>query len=137
MAVVFLEGGLSPIPMRMANTKLHRGPHRGVCQFRCRTQGLTKSIKRNSLVNLAFLASFGTHAIGISLENNYQKNNNDDSKTNKLAGAVKGRGRTILRSELHILLTEGVLRDTARPPQAGGAVVGPCSNGDRVRGLGS
>src|SRR5215472_9612846 len=28
MAVVFLEGGLSPIPIRMASTKLHRGPRR-------------------------------------------------------------------------------------------------------------
>jgi hypothetical protein len=33
MAVVFLEGGLSPIPMRMASTKFHHGPRRRVCQF--------------------------------------------------------------------------------------------------------
>jgi hypothetical protein len=32
MAVVFLEGGLSPIPMRMASTKPYRDPYRGVCQ---------------------------------------------------------------------------------------------------------
>jgi len=28
MAVVFLEGGLSPIPMQMASTKIHRGSGR-------------------------------------------------------------------------------------------------------------
>ena len=60
MAVVFLEGGLSPIPMQMASTKFNLGPHCGVCQFRCRTQGLTNSTKRNSLLNFAFLASRGT-----------------------------------------------------------------------------
>jgi hypothetical protein len=32
MAVVFLEGRLSPIPMQMASTKLYRDPRRGVCQ---------------------------------------------------------------------------------------------------------
>jgi hypothetical protein len=37
-------------------------------------------------------------------------------KTNKLAGTVKGRGGTILRSELSILLTETFLRGTARAP---------------------
>jgi hypothetical protein len=33
MAIVFLEGGLSPIPVQMASAKLHRGHRRGVCQF--------------------------------------------------------------------------------------------------------
>jgi hypothetical protein len=78
MAVVFLEGGLSSIPTRMASTKLHRGPHRGVCQFRCRTQGLTKSAKRNSLLNLTFFASCGTTRLNITGKQS-SKNNNDDS----------------------------------------------------------
>jgi hypothetical protein len=55
MAVVFLEKGLSPIPMQMANVKCYRGPPRWVCQFaHCRMRN-SQIIKRNLLLNLDFL----------------------------------------------------------------------------------
>jgi hypothetical protein len=57
MAVVFLEGGLSPIPMQMASAELHGGPRRRVCQFAPSNGRTHKSTKRNSLLNLAFLTS--------------------------------------------------------------------------------
>jgi hypothetical protein len=57
MAVVFLEGGLSPIPMQMASTKLNRGPCRWVCQLAyCRTRRLIDP-KCNWLLKLGFFAS--------------------------------------------------------------------------------
>jgi hypothetical protein len=120
MAVVFLEGGLSPIPMRMASTKLYREPHRGVCQFHRQMEGLTK-VNQTQLVAESRISSIvWHHVIEISSDHNYQKITRTTIKTNKLTGAVKGRGRTILRSELHIPLTKGFLRDTAR---ATGSVV--------------
>jgi hypothetical protein len=77
MAVVFLEGGLSPIPMLMADTTLHRGPGRRVCQFsHYRTQRLANP-KHNSLLNLDFLGSRDT----VRLKDNQKqlpKTNNDN-----------------------------------------------------------
>jgi hypothetical protein len=108
MAIVFLEGGLSPIPMQMASTELHRGPHSGVCQFRRRTQGLTK------LNQTQFIAEYGNfcigrhHAIEISPENDYQKITMTTVKANKLAGSCERPW-----PDLHILPSERFLRDTA------------------------
>ena len=53
MAVVFLEGRLSPIPMRMASAKVHRELRREVCQFALSNARLANS-KRDSLLNLRF-----------------------------------------------------------------------------------
>jgi hypothetical protein len=66
MAAVFLEGGLSPIPMRMASTKCHHGPRCTVCQFaHCRARRLTNP-KRNWLLNIDFLAASDTVQLKIS-----------------------------------------------------------------------
>jgi hypothetical protein len=80
MAVVFLEGRLSPIPMRMASTKFHRGPHRGVCQFALSNAKTHKSAKRNSLRDLAFR----TTRLKYHWKNGYQRITMATVKTNKL-----------------------------------------------------
>jgi hypothetical protein len=71
MAVAFLEGGTSPIPMQMASTTLHRGPGRRVCQFaNCR-----KRRRTNPQAILDFLAACVT-------KNYYQKITMINAKTN-------------------------------------------------------
>jgi hypothetical protein len=54
MAVVFLEEGLSPIPMRMASTKLYRDPRRSVCQSAIVEGRDLQKTNRNLLRNLTF-----------------------------------------------------------------------------------
>ena len=60
MAVVFLKGGLLPIPIANGEHLFHPGRRRGVCQFaHCRMQR-PANLKRNSLPNLNFLRSRNT-----------------------------------------------------------------------------
>jgi hypothetical protein len=84
LAVVFLEGGLSPIPMHMASTKLNRGPRSLVCQFvHCRTQGLanlqTQFVAESQLFSVA-----RDRTIAIAIESNRTKITMATVKTNKL-----------------------------------------------------
>jgi hypothetical protein len=72
MAVVFLEGGLSPIPMRMASTKLHRGPVAGYVNSRIANAG-PKIAKRNSLLKLDFLVSCEIVRLNLSLSTTIKK----------------------------------------------------------------
>jgi hypothetical protein len=58
MAIVFLEGGLSPIPIQMASTKRHRGPRRQGCQSHIVERKDSQIIKRNSLLNLDLLRAY-------------------------------------------------------------------------------
>jgi hypothetical protein len=73
MAVVFLEKGLSPIPMRMASTRLHREPQRRVCQFALPNSRTYTSTKRNSLLNLNFLKIWRHRATEISSKTTIKK----------------------------------------------------------------
>jgi hypothetical protein len=63
MAVVLLEGGLSPIPTQMASAELHRGPRGRACQFAHSRMQTPIDPKRNSLLNLDFFASSGTERL--------------------------------------------------------------------------
>jgi hypothetical protein len=84
IAVVFLERGLSPIPMQMASTKPNRGPYRGVRQFRCRTQGLIKINQTQFVAESRIFGIVRHQAIEISPGDNYQKITMTTGKTNKL-----------------------------------------------------
>jgi len=83
MAVVFLETGQSPIPIQMASSKLHRGPHRRGMSIRAvqrkDTQiNQTQFVAESRIFSIALLG-----AIEISLENNDQKLTMTTVKTNK------------------------------------------------------
>jgi hypothetical protein len=94
MAVVFLEGG--PVANTNANGEhqtLSWTPPLGMSIRHCRTQGLTNP-RTQFVAESRIFSIVRHHAIEISPENNYQKITMTTVKTNKLAGAVKGRGRT-------------------------------------------
>jgi hypothetical protein len=55
MAVVFLEGGLSPVPMRMASTDSIVDPAAGYVNSRIVQREDSQIPKRTSLLNIAFL----------------------------------------------------------------------------------
>ena len=80
-AVVFLEGGLSPIPMANGEHPFHRGPRLRVCQLaHCRIQ--RPAPKRNSLLNLDFLGLCDTVRFKDNKKQLPKTNHDNRQKTN-------------------------------------------------------
>ena len=101
MAVVFLEGGPSPMPSNGEHRTPSWTPSRGYVKPHYRTQ----ITKRNSLLKLAL---FCMVRLKCRRKQPSKDNNDDCQKLNTLGTLItpKGRGRMILRSELRVLLTE-------------------------------
>jgi hypothetical protein len=76
MAVVFLEGGTSPIPMQMASTTVYRGPGWGVCQFANSRKQRRTNPEHKLLLNLSFLATLSTTRLKYH-QTHLSKTNND------------------------------------------------------------
>jgi hypothetical protein len=100
MAVVFLEGGMSPIPMQVARTNHYRGSRRWVCQSaHCRMHG-SQIRKRNSLLNLDFLAPSGT----VRLKHNQKQSSKITitiAKTNNLENPASSKGGLFVTQRRH------------------------------------
>ena len=95
----------------MANTELHRGPRRGVCQT-------TLSNTNHQTQFVAETRIFCMVRLKCHRKQPSKDNNDDNQKLNTLRhfDTPKGRGRMILRAELCVLLTERFW-ETPLPPR--------------------
>jgi len=120
MAAVFLERGLSPIPIANGEHLSHREPRPRVCQFaHCRTQRPANP-KRNSLLNLDFLGSRDA----VQLKDNPKQL----SKTNN------GSCQKLTMNPLPLKATRVDRGNSVRrrPEATSGGGVGLVENGDRI-----